>query len=90
MMQTELISKITNDKKDLALIYPCELHGLRFDLRYIKFYKSKFRTLKEEESLLSIWPNWFCLQSITVLSTPPSSMDTINKLLTHFYICSTS
>ena len=32
------------------------------------------RTVVKREEMSAIWPNWCCQQSITVLSTPPSSM----------------
>ena len=39
------------------------------------FYKSKTKIVKS-----AIWPNWYCQQSITVLSTPPSSMPRYKNL----------
>ena len=52
----------------------CVQHCLRFNLRHIKFfYKSKTKIVKRGGKS-AIWPNWCCQQSITVLSTPPSSI----------------
>ena len=45
------------------------------------FISQKLKKLKREGKC-AIWPNWFCQQSITVLSTPPSSM----KLMHNFWL----
>ena len=37
------------------------------------FYESKIKKVKRGGKSVT-WPNWFCRQSITVLSTPPFSM----------------
>ena len=37
------------------------------------FYKSKTKKVKRGGKS-AIWPNWCCQQSITILSTPPSSI----------------
>ena len=48
-------------------------HGLRFNLRFTKFLKSKTKKV-QRGGKSAILPNWCCQQSITVLSTPPFSM----------------
>ena len=42
------------------------------------FYKSKTK-INKRGGKSAIWPNWCCQQSITVLSTPPSSMGSTRK-----------
>ena len=50
-------------------VHLCVPHGLRFNLRH----KSKIKNVKRAGKS-AIWLNWFCQQSVAVLSTPQSSM----------------
>ena len=56
-------------------------HSQRFNLRYTScFYESKTEEAKRGGKL-AIWPILCCPLSITVVSTPPSSMMVPNKFL---------
>ena len=63
------------------------LLGLRFNLRYIKFLYvlQKIKNKVNRGGKSAILPNWCYRQSITVLSTPPSSMKVSkNEIMKNF------